>query len=77
MGPIFRFQVILKKEFGLQRNALKTFYQEQLDTLVRDKVNEYQSQLDSIVETIRKESKQNELQFIQKVLAQIHLINQK
>lgn len=67
----------LKKDFEVQRNALKTFYQEQLDTLVRDKVNEYQCQLDSIVETIRKESKQNELQFIQKVLAQIHLINQK
>lgn len=67
----------IKKDFELQRNALKKFYQEQLDTLVRDKVNEYQSQLDSIVETIRKESKQNELQFIQKALAQIHLINQK
>lgn len=67
----------VKKDFELQRNALKTFYQEQLDTLVRDKVNEYQNQLDSIVETIRKESKQSELQFVQKSLTQIHLINQK
>lgn len=67
----------LKKEFGLQRNALRRFYQVQLDTLVRDKVNEYQSQLDSIVDTVRKESKQSEHQFIQTALAQIHLINQK
>lgn len=65
------------KEMESQRVALKSFYQTQLDELVRTKVDEYQKQLDSMEETIRKETKQNERLIAERAIKQIELINQK
>lgn len=56
---------------------MKSFYQIQLDELVRSKVVEYQKQLDSVEEIIRKETKQNERTIAERAVKQIELINQK
>lgn len=60
-----------------QKTALKTFYQSQLDELVRAKVDEYQKQLDSVEDMLRKEAKQIERTIAERAVKQIELINQK
>lgn len=60
-----------------QKAALKAFYQSQLEELVRAKVDEYQKQLDTVEETLRKEAKHLERTIAERAVKQIELINQK
>lgn len=65
------------KEMDSQRLSLKKFYQNQLEMVVSAKLIEYQKQLDSVEDTLRKEAKQNERTIAERAIKQIELINQK
>lgn len=56
---------------------MKNFYQAQLDEKVNEKLKEFQRQLDSTEETIRKEFKQSERTIAERAIKQIELISQK
>lgn len=65
------------KELENQRHSLKTFYQNQLDEAVGQKLTEFQEQMDMVEANMRKEGKQRERLIAERAIRQMELINQK
>lgn len=62
------------KELDLQRNALKNYYQTQLESALEEKVTDIQEQLNRFQEELKFESEKREKQLSEKAIQQMELI---
>ncbi|XP_037026369.1 myosin-2 heavy chain isoform X2 [Bradysia coprophila] len=67
----------LLKELDGQKTSLKSFYQNQIEDVVQQKVKEFQKQLDLVEESFKIESKQRERLIAERAIKQMELFNQK
>ncbi|XP_055379550.1 putative autophagy-related protein 11 [Condylostylus longicornis] len=67
----------LLKELETQKIALKTHYQHQLERVVEQKLVEFQTQLDSVEETLKSEAKEREKTIAERAIRQLEMINEK
>lgn len=65
------------KELDTQRVTLKSYYQNQLENVVSNKLQEFQKQLDTVEESLQSEAKQRERLIAERAIKQMELINQK
>lgn len=57
--------------------SLKSFYQNQIEEVVQQKVKEFQKQLDLVEDSFKVESKQRERLIAERAIKQMELFNQK
>ncbi|CAO1416368.1 unnamed protein product [Diamesa tonsa] len=62
------------KELDLQRNALKNYYQTQLESALEEKVTDIQEQLNHFQEELKLESEKREKQLSERAIKQMELI---
>lgn len=62
------------KELDLQRNALKNYYQTQLESALEEKVTDIQEQLNQFQEELKFESEKREKQLSERAIKQMELI---
>ena len=62
------------KELDLQRNALKNYYQTQLESALEEKVTDIQEQLNQFQEELKSESEKREKQLSERAIKQMELI---
>lgn len=60
-----------------QKISLKMYYQKQLEDVVKQKLNEFQNQVDTMHERLKEENKQREHTIAERAIKQMELINQK
>lgn len=65
------------KELESQKVTLKSFYQNQIEEVVQQKVKEFQKQLDLVEDAFKVESKQRERLIAERAIKQMELFNQK
>lgn len=70
-------QANTKKTLDEQQNYLKNYYQNQLEEVVRKKMEDYQQQLDTIETQVRRETKKTEKLIAERAIKQIELMNLK
>lgn len=57
--------------------SLKSFYQNQIEDVVQQKVKEFQQQLDMVEDSFKVESRQREKLIAERAIKQMELFNQK
>ena len=62
------------KELDLQRNALKNYYQTQLESALEEKVSDIQEQLNHFQEELKFESEKREKHLSERAIKQMELI---
>ncbi|KAJ6633474.1 Centrobin [Pseudolycoriella hygida] len=67
----------LLKELESQKSSLKSFYQNQIEDVVQQKVKEFQKQLDLVEDSFKIESKQRERLIAERAIKQMEIFNQK
>ncbi|KAL9910665.1 centriole duplication and spindle assembly protein centrobin isoform 2-T2 [Glossina fuscipes fuscipes] len=67
----------LKRKMDLQQKTLKSHYQQQLETVVTQKLREFQEQLDKTEDSLKAEAKERERLIAERAVKQLELINEK
>lgn len=62
------------KELDLQRNALKNYYQTQLESALEEKVTAFQEQLDHFQDKLKYDSEKREKDLSERAIKQMELI---
>lgn len=70
-------QTNVLKELESQRISLKSYYQQQLEQVVSQKLAEFQTQLDAVEGNVRTEAKEREKLLAERAIKQIEMINTK
>ncbi|KAL5293391.1 CNTROB family protein [Megaselia abdita] len=74
---IMRREKNLQQELDQQKHTLKSHYQQQLENVVKDKLVQFQEELDKTEATLKAESKQREHLIAERAIKQISLISEK